>query len=314
MDTMLTITWPLFGIIFIGYSACRLKLLNQAEALGVHAFVYYFALPALLCVKVAEMPLSQWLNWSILWAYYGAGSLVFVAALVLGRWWFHQRPAVVGLQGVAAIYPNVGYIGLPLVLTIFGEAGTAPAVLFFVCDNLVGMILATALLETDQQDRGQWHQIGRKIGAGIIRNPMIGAVWIGGMCSAFGWALPASISTLGSLLGAAATPGALFALGVSLASVARPTTERIGEVALPVVLKLIVHPALVWIGVTYIVSVGPIWKAVAIIEAILPTGMQVFVMAQKYNIAVDLTSTTILVATIISVITVSIVVGIVAPL
>ena len=59
MDTMLTITWPLFGIIFIGYSARRLKLLNQAEALGVHAFVYYFALPALLCVKVAEMPLSN---------------------------------------------------------------------------------------------------------------------------------------------------------------------------------------------------------------------------------------------------------------
>ena len=101
---------------------------------------------------------------------------------------------------------------------------------------------------------------------------------------------------------------------MSLASVARPTTKRLGEVALPVVLKLIVHPALVWVVVTYIVSVGPIWRAVAILEAILPTGMHVFVMAQKYDIAVELTSTTILVATIVSIVTVSIVVGIVAPL
>ena len=313
MDTMLTITWPLFGIILIGYSACRFNLLNQAEARGVHGFVYYFALPALLCVKVSEMPLSQWLHWPIMGAYYGAGSLVFVIALVLGRLWFHQRPAIVGLQGVAAIYPNVGYIGLPLVLTIFGDSGTAPAVLFFVCDNLVGMILATTLLEADQPHRGRWREVGRKVGVGILRNPMIGAVWVGGMCAALGWELPASVATLGGLLGAAATPGALFALGISLASVARPTTERIGEVALPVVLKLIVHPALVWLVVTYLVSVGPIWRAVAIIEAILPTGLQIFVMAQKYDIAVELTSTTVLVATVFSILTVSIVVGVVAP-
>lgn len=310
---MVTTAWPLFGLIGLGYGARRWGLLTPAKAEGVHALVYYFALPALLFLKVAAMPPTRWLHWPLVGAYYSASGIVLGVALLLGWVWFRQRLAVRGLLAVAAIYPNVGYLGLPLILTLFGEAGVAPAVLFFVADNVLGLIAATAFIEVDRGQGQQWSCTVRTVCWGLARNPMIGAVGVGAVAAALGVPVPPPVTMLGQLLGAAATPGALVALGAALAAVGQPTTERIGQVVLPVGLKLLAHPVLVWVLVTYVVTVDPLWRTVAILEAVLPTATNVYVVAQQYDIAVDLVSTTILIATGASLVTVSIVVGLLAP-
>ena len=56
MNALLNITLPVFGIIFCGYLAARLKILGPQSSEALNAFVYYFALPAILFVFVARAP------------------------------------------------------------------------------------------------------------------------------------------------------------------------------------------------------------------------------------------------------------------
>jgi predicted permease len=309
---MLTV-WPLFALIGLGYSARQNGLLTPGLAARVHAFVYYVALPALLVQKVAAIPLPPWHHWRLVGAYYSASGMVVSLALVLGWRWLRQPLAVRGLLAVAAVYPNVGYLGLPLVLSLCGEAGMAPAVLFFLTDNVLGLSAATAFAAIGRGAGQPWYRTVGTLGLRLARNPMLGAVSAGIVLASLGWSLPLSIAWLSQRLGAAATPGALIALGAALAAVGRPTVSSLRHVALPVGLKLLVHPMLVWVLVTYVLPGDPLWRNVALLEASLPTATTVYVVAQQYDLAVELVATTICLATGVALATVSVLVGVLAP-
>jgi len=305
--------WPLFGLIGLGYGARRWGLLTPALAARIHTFVYYVALPALLAQKVAAMPMPHWHHWQLVGAYYSASGLVVSLALVFGWRWLQQPCAVRGLLAVAAVYPNVGYLGLPLVLSLYGEAGMAPAVLFFLTDNVLGLSVATAFAAGGRGAGQPWYYTVGTLGLQLARNPLLGAVGAGAVVASLGWPMPLPIAWVGQRLGATATPGALIALGAALAAVGRPTASSLRYVALPVGLKLLVHPMLVWVLVTYVLPGDPLWRAVAMLEASLPTATTVYVVAQQYDLAVELVATTICLTTGAALVTVSVLGGMLAP-
>lgn len=70
-------------------------------------------------------------------------------------------------------------------------------------------------------------------------------------------------------------------------------------------LKLLVHPAAMWLATTRLFDVDPLWATVAILGASLPVAANVFIIARQYDVYVERASSAILVSTIISVITVS---------
>jgi hypothetical protein len=108
METIATVSLPIFALLFSGYGAKRLGLLNGASIVGLNGFVYYFALPALFVVKVAESAVGRRFDWRLVAAYHGAGLCVFAVAMLRGRFLFGHRLAV-------RAWGNVGYMGPPLV-------------------------------------------------------------------------------------------------------------------------------------------------------------------------------------------------------
>jgi len=303
MEIVVTVSLPIFALVFSGYGARRLRLLNEASIAGLNGFVYYFALPALFVVKVAETPVVRLFDWRLLVAYHGAGLAVFAVAMLCGRGLFGHPPAVLGLQGLAVAWGNVGYMGPPLVIGAFGDGAMLPAALILAFDILVPLSLAIGIIEGSLGRGGGWGEILRTVAGGLARNPLMLAILAGALLSVAGIALPAPIKAFGTLLGGAALPCALFALGASL--VGRPLTAGKGEVGLLVGLKLLVHPLAVWMMVTYVLPLRPLWAGVAVIEAALPTAANVFVLAERYDRYVDRASGVVFVSTLVSVITVS---------
>src|SRR3546814_15958033 len=49
-------------------------------------------------------------------------------------------------------------------------------------------------------------------------------------------------------------------------------------------LKLLVQPAITWLLAYHFFTMEPVWAAGALIQSALPTGAQVFVLAQQYGI------------------------------
>ena len=104
------------------------------------------------------------------------------------------------------------------------------------------------------------------------------------------------------MLGAAATPCALFAIGASLAS---KSAERLSVALWITSLKLFVHPAAVAVAALLIWPVEPFAAKVMIASAALPVAGNVYILAQHYNVAPARVSASILISTVVSVVTVA---------
>ena len=135
---------------------------------------------------------------------------------------------------------------------------------------------------------------------------MIVSIVVGLSWSATGVPLPAPVNDFLVILGAAATPGALFAIGASLAS---KNAERLAVAGWLSFAKLILHPAFVAIAALFIWPVEPFAAAVIIAAASLPVAGNIFMLAQHYGVAPQRVSAAILISTAFSIVTVSLVIA-----
>ena len=311
MQTILNTALPFFALIFCGYGAGRFRLLSEASIAGVNAFVFYFALPAFIFKLLATSPLADVANGPFVAAYLGTGLVLFAVAAVLGRLLFKVRRSEAALQGSAAVLGNTGYMGIPLVAAAFGDRAAIPLVLGLTLEATVLIPLTIILVEAQKGlDAGWSRLLGSVVGA-MVRNPIIIAIFAGVLVSAVSLGLPTPIENFTALLGDAAGPCALFALGATLASF--PISTGIGEVSYMTLFKLLVHPTAMWFATTCLFDVDPLWATVAILGAALPVAANVFIIARQYDTYVERVSSAILVSTAISVVTVSALLTILSP-
>ena len=140
-------------------------------------------------------------------------------------------------------------------------------------------------------------------GLGLIKNPMIVAISLGLLWSGLKIPIPAPMNEFLALLGAAATPGALFAIGASLAS---KSAERLSVAGWLSFCKLVVHPLFVAFACFVLFKVDPYKATVVISAAALPVAGNVYILAQHYGVAPQRVSAAILVSTALSIVTVSV--------
>lgn len=304
METLLNVSLPFFGLIFTGYAAGRTKLITAQAYMGLNAFVIWFALPAMLFVKMSSAPVFEAFDPRFVAAYTGGGVLAYGIVVGLSRLLF--APLGWGeraIQGMGASFGNVGYMGLPILVALFGDAAVLPAVLVIVFDHIVLIPLTSAIIEGSSGGNASWLAIFRRVSWGMARNPLIIATFAGLLWGMTGLTLPVPLDALLNLLSNAAAPCALFGLGLTL--VGRPIAEGLEQVSLTAIGKLALHPLLVWALAAYVLELDPFLTAVAVIQASMPTAANVYILATAFNIYVERTSSTILVTTLIATVTVS---------
>ncbi len=135
---------------------------------------------------------------------------------------------------------------------------------------------------------------------------MIMSMALGLLVSALHIPIPTPVEEFLVLLGAAATPGALFAIGASLAS---KSAERMAVAGWLSFAKLVLHPLFVAVAALYLFPLDPFPAAVMISCAALPVAGNIFILAQHYGVAPHRVSATILVSTVLSVVSVPLVIA-----
>lgn len=302
MSAVVTIALPFFALIFTGYGAGKTRLLPDGAIVGLNAFVFYFALPALLLVSIADAPVQELADIRLLLAWIVPSLLLFVLVFLLCRPLFGTGPSERAIQALATTFSNVGFVGLPLVVLALGNQAVLPAVVVVLVDTVLMIGIATAIIELDQGRTGGVNQVIRTVGSGVVRNPVIVASITGLLLGAVEWPIPEAPRAYLELLGGAAAPAALFALGATLAG--RPLGEGAGQIGFILAFKLLIHPLLVLLVAT-LLSLPPLWTAVLVIQAALPIAANVYVLAQRYQVYVVMGSSAIFWSTAVSVFTVS---------
>lgn len=311
MQTILNTALPFFALIFCGYGAGRFKILTEASVAGVNTFVFYFALPAFLFALTSGSPLSEVLNGPFIGAYLSTSLTVFALAALLGRALFRVRAGEAAVQGLAAVLPNTGYMGLPLISAVFGKPAAIPIVVGLTLDVTLLIPLGIVIIEASKGlGEHPLHVASSTLGS-LVRNPLIIAIFAGLLVSALGLSTPKPVGNFLDLLSSAAGPCALFALGATLAS--RSVAGGAAEVSYMTFLKLFVHPAVLWFTTTQLFDVDPLWATAALLGASLPIAANVFILARQYDTYVVRASSAILVSTLVSMISVSILLLVLSP-
>ena len=307
MQSILNTALPFFALIFCGYGAGRLRLLTESAAAGVNTFVFYFALPAFLFGLMSSSPIAEVVNGRFIGAYATASLTVFALAALGGKLLFGVGRGEAAVQGLAAVLPNTGYMGLPLISAAFGREAAIPLVVGLTLDGILLIPLGIIIIESDKGRAEGLLQTALTTLASLTRNPLIISIFAGLAFSATGLGTPTPLTNFLDLLGAAAGPCALFALGATLAAQA-VAGDRLGgaaEVSYMTLAKLLVHPSVLWLTATVLFDVDPVWATSALLGAALPVAANVFIVARQYDVYVARTSSAILVSTAVSMISVS---------
>ena len=94
---------------------------------------------------------------------------------------------------------------------------------------------------------------------------------------------------------------ALSSSGVTVAL--RPLWRIPAGVPTLAVIKLIVHPLLIWVLLSAVGDFGAVWTYAAITMAGLPPALNIFVIATQYNTGVERASACVLIGTLASMVT-----------
>ncbi|MCE0506929.1 AEC family transporter [Roseivivax sp. GX 12232] len=300
MLAILLKTLPFFALIGLGYGAAKTRFFTEEASAYLTKFVFYFALSAMLFRFSANLSFSEifdpWLALAYLWGtafVYGVGLMV--------AFWRRVKIETAAIEAQCVAIGNTGFLGVPMLALLLGEASVGPIILLLSIDLIIFSSALVILVEGSRDGRMSLGVL-RTIGLGLLKNPMIVSITLGISVAASGWQLPVPVNEFVTILGNAATPGALFAIGASLAS---KSAERLVIAGWLSFGKLILHPLFVALGTLVLFPVEAYPAAVAISAAALPVAGNVFILAQHYGTSPQRVSASILISTAASIVTVS---------
>lgn len=303
MTVLLNVIAPVFGILGLGFAAARLKVMDPAGVKGLVLFVFNFAIPTLLFRSMAGMELPDEIPWSFLAAFYAGALAVYGVGMGLARWTFHRPLDHQAIFGMAAGFSNTVLLGIPIVLTALGPEATLPIFLIIGFHSAILMPVTVGLI---QLGRGQGVSPGAQlafVAREILTNPIVMGLFLGLLANQVGVVLPGPVDRLAELLGGAAVPCALFAMGASLAQY--PAGGDGTPAALLTTLKLVVHPAIVWVMAGPVFGLEGIWLDSAVVMAAMPTGVNVYLFGARYDAAPSVAARTVLLTSALAVVTLS---------
>ncbi|MDU8910727.1 AEC family transporter [Aestuariicoccus sp. MJ-SS9] len=297
-------TVPFFGLIGLGYGAGRTGFFSEEATAWLTKFVFYFALSAMLFRFSANLSFAEIFDARLAAAYlWGTAFTYGIAMAVAFIRGIGVRTAAIEAQ--CAAIGNTGFLGVPMLALLLGQEAVGPIILVLAIDLIVFSSLLVILVTGSTEGRMSFG-ILRTVGLGLLKNPMIVSISLGLVVSASGVEPPVVVNEFVTILGNAATPGALFAIGASLAS---KSAERLVVAGWLSFCKLILHPLFVGLAAFLFFPVNPFQAAVVVSAAALPVAGNVFILAQHYGIAPHRVSASILISTTASIVTVSAVIA-----
>lgn len=297
LDTIL----PLFGIMIAGYAAGRSGLLPNGASAALSRFTFVAAMPALVFVSLSRVPVAEFFDWPFLGALGGGMAITYAFSVAVARFAFPGTLTALGLHGLTTMFSSTAYIGLPLVLIVYGEAATVPGIIGAVITGVVFYPVAIVLAEIDKGSGG--HGAIRAPLLGVLKNPVLIATAAGLAASGLGITIPTPVATFCEILGGAFIPCAMFSAGLFI--VGSKVEGDVKEIGWLVFVKLALHPLITWWLAYRVFELEGILPAIAVIQAALPSGVPVFVLAQQYGSFVARSNAVIVISTALSVFTLS---------
>ena len=228
----------LFIIVLLGYTLCKLSYMGDKFDQKLSAIVIDVTCPALILSSVMgdRMP-----DRTLILPLLGVGFLTYFVLLIFGFWvprLISKNHDEQGMIGFALMFANVGFIGYPIVSSIFGPEAVFYAALLNMPNTFFIFTAGVMLVKGEYSIR----QFNPKV---LLSPALIGA-FIAALLVAFGVHTPEMIARPITMVGNITVPAALMIIGSSMARL--PLREIIGsgKVYATSFLRLVIVPLSVY--------------------------------------------------------------------
>jgi len=273
----------------------------ERAAEGLARFVFDWAVPILLVRVLANADLPDSFPWELFSSFYVPGFGLYAVGMWISARYFKRNLMERVISGTAGSYGNTVLLGLPLVILAFGESGTVPYFLLLSVHGILFLTVTTILLEFGRHSPQSWWFLVRRVGRGLLTNPILIGLIIGVLLNLLGWRLPGPVDQIAKYMQDAVAPCALFSLGASL-SLYR-IAGSLQESMVAIAIKLIIFPVCVWILASELFDLPKMWVLTATLVAAQPTGINPYLFAERYGVAQKMATTSVFLSTSLSVLT-----------
>ncbi len=284
----------LFLVIIVGYIANKVGILDKSQNQKLSSLILNITCPALILSSVFETKSGDFKTVIQIFIISIAIYIVLPFMGILFGKILKVPKEDRNLYQFMTIFSNIGFMGYPVIQSIFGTQALFFAAICNMIFNIFCYSYGIYLMSGCDKLSFDFKKI---INPGIIFSLIAVIIYL------TKWQMPQIIGETSSLIGATTTPLAMMLIGSSLADI--PPKEVINDVRiyLYTIIKQIVMPILFWWVLKFIVF-DKVVLGVLVILVAMPVGSITVMFCNQYKGNVDLASKSIFITTLASVFTI----------
>jgi malonate transporter len=301
--TVLLVVLPVFLVIGGGYVATRAGLFSSSAVDGLMVYTQTFAVPCLLFRGLVDLDLGTAFDPRLLVSFYTGAVVAFALAVLAERRLFRRRPGEAVAIGFGALFSNSVLLGLPIMARAYGTDALAPNFAIISIHAPFCYLVGITAMEIARADGAGLVATARAIGRTVFRNALMIALALGFAVNLLAIPIPPALHSAIDMVAASALPAALFALGGVFTRYAiRASLAEAGTIT---ALSLLLHPAIAYGLSAGVFHLSDGFVRGAVVTAAMAPGVNTYVFASLYARGQAQAASTILLATAVSVLTVS---------
>lgn len=285
----------LFLILALGYISTKTKVTSQKFGTQLSSFILNITLPCLIIASVAAMPSDTDKNDVLLMFFIAVLFYVIMPfiAYIIARI-LRVKKEERNLYMYMTIWSNVGFMGYPVIASIFGSGALFYATIFNLIFNVSNFTLGIMLMSKEGKSA---LNLKNFLSPGMIASLVAIALFAGGI------QLPNIINSTLKTVGDSTTPLAMIVIGIALAGISMKSVFTELRLYPYVIIKQILLPIGAWLILKKIIT-SPFILGIVIIIIAMPVATSSVLFANKYDNNVSLATKGVFITTLASILTI----------
>lgn len=275
-----------------GFLARRFRILKAGDERVLSAYVYYFALPALFFVNIAETKFTaEILNLMLA----GIAPILSVLAIYTVLYLaFRFSRNTFYLLILVTIFGSLAFFGIPFIKFAFPVEGERLATLSGAFISMVSVPVSLIILELYGLEKSTRWDGAKSITRRLSKNPLLISIISGVILSLVGIDIPAPIADPIHMLGSTTSAVAIFMLGVFLSGRRYSNILRAFQLSL---LRIVFLPSIALL-VTRLFDLTGMEVSTLVLMHGMPIAISMIVLSERYDFYKETIASLILISSL----------------
>jgi len=284
-------TVPILLLIGIGFLSKKIGILKPGDERVFSAYVYYFALPALFLVDLAE---TDFTTKNLTFIFVGITPILIILTIYVFLYFlFKFSKNILYLLILSTIFGSLTFFGIPFVMFAF-PAEIKLATLSAASISIISVPISITVLELYSLRKSTIAEGIKRVTKRLSKNPLIISILVGVVLSIIGVEIPFPIATSLHMLGSTTATVAIFMLRVFFYG--RKYTNIAVAFKLSL-LRMVFLPALA-VFITMWFDLAGVEKAILVVMHGVPVAISNIVLSERYNFYKETIASLILISSL----------------